>query len=186
MADWVGLTNNGYRKTLASGSDVHKESALPGTPRNWIRVNRTDVIEDAQNLVPAVRNRNMFVSCGPFVRFTATNPDGSEVELGQMAGVDAQGEVALNVVVEAPTWIALTEVRLWENGKVIDVVDISEPLEPVVRLVHSFGYTPTSDSWVAIEVIGTGSLWPVDNSTPYALTNPIEIDADGDGSDTSK
>ncbi len=181
VADWVGLTNNGYRKTLASGSDVHKESALPGTPRNWIRVNRQDVIADSQNLVPAVRDRNLFVSCGPFVRFTALGPDEAEVELGQMVGVDEQGEAVLNVVVEAPTWIALKEVRLWENGVVVDTVDITSPDDPVVRFKDSFTVKPDKDAWYAVEVIGTGTLWPVDNSTPYALTNPIEVDANGDG-----
>jgi len=181
VADWVGLTNNGYRKTLASGSDVHKESALPGTPRNWIRVTRDEVIADSKNLVPAVRDRNLFVSCGPFVRFTALGADDTEVELGQMVGVNAQGEAVLNVVVEAPSWIALSELRLWENGIVVDTVDISTSVDPVVRLVDSFTVKPQKDAWYAVEVIGSGNLWPVDNSTPYALTNPIEVDANGDG-----
>jgi hypothetical protein len=181
VADWIGLTNHGYRKTLASGSDVHKESALPGTPRNWIRVDRSDVEEDSQNLVPAVRARNLFVSCGPFVRFTAVGPAESEIELGQMVASSEAGEVTFNATVEAPSWIQLSEVRLWENGQVVDVVDISVPLDPVIRLEHSFTVSPEKDAWYALEVVGTGSLWPVDNSTPYALTNPIEVDADGDG-----
>ena len=93
----------------------------------------------------------------------------------------AAGEVVFNVVVEAPTWIQLTEVRLWENGVVVDSINISTPADPVVRLVDSFTVKPEKDAWYAIEVIGTGTLWPVDNSTPYALTNPIEVDVDGDG-----
>jgi hypothetical protein len=181
VADWIGLTNHGYRKTLASGSDVHKEAALPGTPRNWIRVDRSDVLKSSQNLVPAVRERNLFVSCGPFIRFTAVGPDDTEIELGQMVASSAAGEVTFNAKVEAPSWIKLAEVRLWENGKVVDAIDISTPLDPVVRLEHSFTVSPEKDAWYALEVVGTGTLWPVDNSTPYALTNAIEVDADGDG-----
>ena len=144
-------------------------------------MSRQDVLADSQNLVPAVRDRNLFVSCGPFVRFTALGAGDKEVELGQMVGVNDQGEAVLNVVVEAPSWITLAEVRLWENGSVVNTIDISTPSDPVVRLVDSFTVKPEKDSWYAVEVIGTGTVWPVDNSTPYALTNPIEVDVNGDG-----
>jgi hypothetical protein len=41
---------------------------------------------------------------------------------------------------------------------------------------------PRADAWYVLEVVGSGGLWPLKpNETPYAMTNPIEIDQDGDG-----
>ncbi len=181
LSDWIGLTNHGYRKTLASGSDVHSEAALPGFPRNWIKVDEAAIRADHHNLVPAVRGRQLFVSCGPFIRFHALGSQGETIGLGGLAPVNAEGEVTFQVVVEAPTWIGVQAVRLWENGVTIDEIDVSVSDDPVVRLNTALTVKPSQDAWYAIEVIGSGTLHPVRSDVPYALTNPIEVDVDGDG-----
>ena len=178
LTDWIAFTNHGLRKTLASGSDTHGEGSPPGIPRNWIRLDYDAVEADSQTLVEAVRARRMFVSCGPFVRFEAADGTG----LGGLTAVDDDGKVSFSVRVEAPTWMAVDEVRLLENGVMVDAVDVSASDDPVVRLDAAFEVTPEADAWYAIEVIGSGSLAPFSRSgPPYALTNPIEVDADGDG-----
>ncbi|MDP6943234.1 MAG: CehA/McbA family metallohydrolase, partial [Myxococcota bacterium] len=183
LEDWIGLTNHGHRKTLASGSDSHGEHGLIGTPRNWIQVDEASVREDSQALVAPVRARRLFISCGPFVRFEAVDAAGQTLaSLGDLTGVDDQGDVMFHVVVEAPTWITLDEVRLWENGQVIAVADITTSADPIVRFDEVWTATPTADAWYAVEVLGSGSMAPVTwSGSPYALTNPIEVDADGDG-----
>jgi hypothetical protein len=183
LQDWIGLTNHGYRKALASGSDSHGEDGLIGTPRNWIQVDAASVRADSQALVDPIRSRKSFVSCGPFVRFTAVDSEGKTVAgLGDLTGVDAEGNTNFHVVVQAPTWITLDEVRLWENGQVIRVEDITTSDDPVLRFDAVWTVTPTADAWYAIEVIGSGSMAPVTwSGPPYALTNPIEVDQDGDG-----
>lgn len=179
--DWIGLTNHGYGKVLASGSDSHSESGLIGTPRNWIRIEPADVRADSQNLVPVVRDRNLFVSCGPFVRFEATGTDGVSSGLGSLVAGDG-GDVTLSVSVEAPSWMLIDQVRLWENGLVVDVIDVTTAPDPVIRLVHDWSVAPAADAWYSVEVVGHGSMAPITfDGPPYALTNPIEVDADGDG-----
>ena len=181
--DWIGLTNHGYAKTLASGSDSHTEARPIGMPRNWIKVDESAVRSDPQSLVQPVRERRLFVSCGPFVRFTALGADdATNYGLGELAPLGADGTLTLHASVEAPTWMSLTEVRLWENGQVIESRDISASDDPVLRFNDGFTVTPVADAWYALEVLGTGSLAPVTwSGSPYALTNPIEVDADGDG-----
>ena len=182
LADWVGLTNHGYRKALSSGSDSHAEQVPGGIPRNWLPLTAAALREDQSGLVATVRARQMVVSCGPFVRFEAE--DGTV--MGGMTGVDAAGAVRFNVKVEAPTWMTVDEVRLLENGEPIDIIDLhalaGDSSDPVVRLETVLVATPATDAWYALEVRGSGGLMPVyPLGSPYALTNPIEVDADGDG-----
>ena len=176
--DWIILTNMGYRKTLASGSDTHKLNEPPGTPRNWIQLDITAVRDDSQNLVPAVRERRLFVTCGPFIRFEAE--DGTT--MGGMTTVDDAGEASLHVVIEAPSWIALSHVNLRENGVTIDTIDLTVQDDPIVRLDTWIDVKPSKDAWYMLEVVGASALAPVNDGTiPNAYTNPIEVDADGDG-----
>lgn len=178
LQDWIGLTNHGHAKVLASGSDTHEQWRAPGTPRNWIEVEAQALRADPQNLVPVVRGRRLFVSCGPFVRFRAEDGTG----LGGRTGTDADGSVTFFITVEAPSWMGVDEIRLWQNGEALQTWLPEAGATPAVRLDTSVTVTPAADAWYAVEVIGSGSLQPVSRTgPPYALTNPIEIDADGDG-----
>ena len=181
--DWIGLTNHGHRKTLASGSDSHGEDGLIGTPRNWIQVAESSVRADHQALVEPIRQRRSFISCGPFVRFEAVDLGGATLAgLGESVQVDALGDAHFRVRVEAPSWMIVNEVRLWENGQVIRVEDITSAFDPVLRFDAVWSVTPLKDAWYAVEVVGSGSMAPVTRSgPPYALTNPIEVDQDRDG-----
>ena len=180
LEDWIDLTNRGHTLALAGGSDVH-DATPPGRVRTWVHLEHEDVIEDPDALVAAVRGRRQFVSCGPFVVVEPLDAKGEQTALGALLSVDTAGEVTLVVTVAAPTWIDVDEVRLWRNGVVVDVIDVSAPADPVVRFDDTITVAPTADAWYAVEVIGGDTLWPVGEGEPYALTNPIEVDADGDG-----
>ncbi|MEO1271797.1 MAG: CehA/McbA family metallohydrolase, partial [Myxococcota bacterium] len=177
LNDWIAMTNLGLNKVLASGSDSHRENDPIGFPRNWIQVDRADAAADRQALVEPVRGRRVFVSCGPFVRFETEARDAG---IGDRITPNAEGEVAFWVQVQAPNWIQLDEVRLWRNGVAVDTVPI-ENQDSGVRFEMVLRDTPAADAWYAVEVIGSGSLQPVYFRSPYALTNPIEVDANADG-----
>jgi hypothetical protein len=175
--DWVSFTNVGARKVLASGGDSHRENDPIGLPRNWIQVDKAAAAADPQALVAAVKARRMTVSCGPFVTMTASTGEG----LGSTIGLDEVGSVTFQVQVQAPSWIDLVEVRLLRNGDPIDAQDITIT-EGGVRFEGTFTDSPEADAWYAVEVLGQGRILPVHkNGPPYAATNPIEVDADGDG-----
>ncbi len=177
LRDWIGLTNHGHKKTLASGSDTHTESRVVGTPRNWIRLDKSALRGNHFDLVPPVQSRQLFVSCGPFVEFTAKDGTG----LGGRTQVDEDGTVTFHVRVQAPEWMTVTTLHLWENGEPIQTVDLSGA-EGVVRFDGTLSASPEADAWYVVEVVGEGDMYPVTTSgPPYAITNPIEVDADGDG-----
>lgn len=182
--DWYRMNNLGWKKTLSSGSDSHSEGAGAGTPRNWVAIETGAVALDPQAIVAPLEARKAFVSCGPFVRMTSSDGKG----LGEMASVDQDGEVAFAVKVEAPTWIGVTTVRLVENGVIIATETMADAhagpdlAHPAVRFDGVLKAKPVKDSWYVVEVLGVGDLAPVWlEGPPYALTNPIDVDADGDG-----
>ena len=172
-ADWVALTNLGHRKALSSGSDSHSEGVPLGMPRNFVQLELDAALSDTAAVIEAVRGRRMVVSCGPFVRFEAS--DGTP--LGGLAGA-----ASFEVEVQAPPWMAVDEVRLLEDGVVIETVAVEGGDDPIVRFSGQLTAAPAADAWYAVEVEGSGDLAPVSwYGHPYALTNPIEVDVDGDG-----
>jgi len=78
-------------------------------------------------------------------------------------------------------------VRLLENGVPVHEIALAEwarpdGLRPGVRFDGELVGTPKADAWYVVEVVGSGGLWPIQpGDNPYALTNPIEVDQDGDG-----
>ena len=182
LEDWIAMTNAGWGKTLASGSDSHSEDDPIGVPRNWIHLDYQTAAAEPDTLVKQVREGRLFVSCGPFVTFTTANEDAG---LGDTTIVDASGEVEWRLVVQAPSWVNLKEARLIRNGEIIDVVPIEEAAGGV-RLDVMLSDTPAADSWYVVDVVGQGNLLPVHkNGPPRAYTNPIFVDADGNGSYTA-
>jgi len=185
LKDWLGLYDLGVRKGLASGSDSHTEAAGLGHPRAWIPVTKGQVDIDPEVMVAPVRNRETFVSCGPFVRFATDTGTG----MGGLAGLDESGEVRFAVSVEAPSWMTIDTVRLLERGVVVQEADVAawntndrpEGIRAGIRYEGVFTAKPTTDSWFLIEVVGSGGLSSVKpGQNPYAMTNPIDVDADGD------
>ncbi len=183
LQDWFNLNDMGLRKTLSSGSDSHSEAAGIGMPRSWIAVDRLAVEASREAIVGPLRARQTFVSCGPFVRFSAL--DGTT--MGGETAVGDDGVARFVVRVEAPSWMQVDRVRLLENGVPVQEIELAtwqrpDDLRPAIRFEGELSATPAADAWYVLEVIGSGNLWPLDaGQIPYAMTNPIEVDQDGDG-----
>lgn len=182
LQDWFNLNDHGVMKGLAAGSDSHSEGAGIGHPRSWVPVTKAAVEADLASLVPPLRDRKSFISCGPFVRFTTA--DGQPT--GSLVGT-TNGAITFKAIVEAPTWIAVDRVRLLKNGEPVVEVDLStwerpENLPVTVRFDGTLSHTPSADAWYVLEVIGSGGLWPLEpGDDPYAMTNAIQVDHDNDG-----
>ncbi len=181
LQDWFNLNDNGIMKALGSGSDSHSEAAGLGHPRSWIPIPHSAAKADITALVAPLRSRKSFVSCGPFVRFTTADdqPTGSLVPA-------TNGNISFKARVEAPTWIAVDRVRLLENGVPIVEIDLATWDRPTdlpltVRFDGTLEASPLKDAWYVLEVVGSGGLWPLEpGDDPYAMTNAIQVDAEGD------
>ena len=92
--------------------------------------------------------------------------------------------VTLKATVRAPSWIHPGTLRVYENGAVVQTVELTEADADGVWLDTSWELTPARDAWVVVEVEGVdgqGSLWR--GRAPYAAANAIFVDVAGDGWD---
>jgi len=210
--DWFSLLNLGFRFTAVGNSDTHgTTSTESGCPRNYV-VSTTDdpgwidPIELSEN----IRSGHVVTGYGPFVRFSIGDAIvGDEVIV--------EGDVEIDIEVQAPTWMSVDRMELYRNGVLIE--EWTELDEGVLRYVGTVTDQPAVDSWYVLIVTGSESMEPlytpvdyapvqlqdvvtealssveavgallsegVDHPrvypvTPFALTNPIYVDVDGNG-----
>lgn len=172
--DWFAFLNRGYRVAVSGGSDSHQERV--GVPRVYLPSSHAPAEYQAQESVTAVKDLRTFVSCGPFVRFSI---DGHG--LGETVALS--GALDIRVRVEAPSWMRFDEFRLVRNGEVALRKPEAEWTVGAggVRCDETLSDTPAADAWYVLEVKGTGTLSELGGDAPYAITNPIFVDADGNG-----
>jgi len=216
--DWFTLLNLGLRYTALGNSDTHsKTSVESGCPRNFVAVDSdTPGVASPDEVAAAIKAGHVVASYGPFIRFWA----GDDTVLPGDTVV-ASGAVTLGVQVQSPDWFDVDHVELYENGTLIQVWDIDEPLDGVVDLDTTTEVNPSEDAWYVVIAMGRDPLNPLYTPVeippiqlqdvvtdalsgvdavssflgpaipiprtfpiyPYALTNPIWVDRDGDGFD---
>lgn len=165
--DWFSLLNTGKRYTALGNSDTHgKFSVEAGCPRNYVVTDTDDPSQiDEQAIADAVRAGHVVASYGPFVRFSANDTAIVGDEL-----VDTDGTVDLHVEVQAPTWIPVDRVELYQNGTLIHEWEGLDP--DIVKLVQDISVPVTKDSWFVIVAVGDGDLSPV--FTPVEMA-PVQL-----------
>ncbi|MCB9682919.1 MAG: hypothetical protein H6733_15745 [Alphaproteobacteria bacterium] len=154
--DWFTLLNLGYRITALGNSDTHGTSSVEaGCPRNFV-VSETDDPEfiDDQAIADAVKNHQVVASYGPFVRLWV---DGAPIG----SSIQASGELTLAVEVQAPTWVDVDRVEIYENGTLIAELAVEPDMPPYQRLYEELTVTPDKDSWYVAIAMGDGSMAPV-------------------------
>lgn len=183
LQDWFNLLNLGYTYTATGNSDSHQivgEEA--GYPRNFVWLGKDDPAEvREEEVVKAVRRHRIVVSNGPFIEFSAgpSYPMGSTVP-------GNKGPVTFDIKVQSAPWVDVSEVTLIGNGEVIERF-LVDARATVKKFQRSVTVRPTRDTWYVVIVRGNRPLDPVipgdagREVTPLAFTNPLWIDADGDG-----
>ena len=185
LADWFYLLSSGHRVTALGNSDTHGLKWIRGGwPRTMLRlpVDRPgDVTADM--LYDAIRNQRAIATTGPFVTV--------QINGGQIGDVvrPRAGRVRIDIVVDAPTWISVDDVRLFHNGRELRhfpvppdqrprfvVTDVEEVTADGYYVVLATGRTPLPP-----DVVGEQSLVDGHSTFPFAITNPIYLDFDGDG-----
>jgi len=215
LDDWFTMLNLGFRFTALANSDTHSMTTTEaGCPRNFVMAGTDDpAFLDDQDMADAVKDGRVVASFGPFVQLSL-----DDATIGDELVSDAQVLTA-TVDVQAPSWMDVDRVELYENGTLIHswAVEGSDP----ARFQDSVDIEPTRDAWYVAIAIGDESLSPVFTPverpiidlqvvvidalagiesvqrfldpavplpetfpiTPFAVTNPIWLDRDGDGFD---
>lgn len=187
--DWFHLLNRGYALAIAGSSDSHgADGGEPGYSRVYIFYSGAKAAHlDWNALAAALRAGRAFVSNGPLPELTVNGryvPGDSFTDKG--------GKVDVVMKVRSAPWVRVSEVRLVVNGerKMIFPVKAADGTPIVFSEEVSFGLD--RDAYLALEVLGMSSLYPVvqqvsrsgsykNAALPYALTNPVFVDVDGNG-----
>ncbi len=189
LRDWFGLLNHGYRIAATAGSDSHTLTHDEvGYARNFVFVGTNDPRQvTADMVVKAVRAARVVVSLGPFVTLHADGkPIGSLVS-------KPKGDIVLDIRVQAPNWVPVREVELVANGVAVKRWRIEAKPQTALDWRTQARVRPRKDAWLAVIVWGEeGGLEPIlrpfrtfEGTTyrvvPFAITNPIWVDRDGNG-----
>ncbi len=167
--DWFALLNLGKRVTALGNSDTHgKYTIEAGCPRNYVMVGEDDPASlDEQAVADAVRAGKVVASYGPFVRAWINAPEngiGSEL-------VDMDGSVELSVEVQAPSWVPVDRVEVYQNGALVHAWEDLTGGD-TLRLDQSVTLPVDRDSWFVVIAVGNGDLSPV--FTPVEMP-PVEL-----------
>ncbi len=189
--DWFALLNAGHRITGTGNSDTHALAVeLVGMPVNLVSAaRRPSGAVDLASLVASVHAGRVSVSTGPVVDVTVTTAAGR----GTVGDTVVGHALTVHATVRAAPWVPVNELRLIVNGEVVE----SEALpagRDVARAERTWTVTADRDSWLLVE-----AGWPLSDAStrsprvggrygevapgyvPIGFTNPVWVDADGDG-----
>jgi hypothetical protein len=193
LEDWEHLLDLGHRITAVGNSDSHKVlDGEAGYPRNFIdlghRVSAAREI-DEREVVRAIKAGHVSVTTGPQITLTALTGAGEVPAGADSVKPGADGSVQIHVIVDAAPWIDVSRVELLVPAPAgcfrgDPCSRMTLPLEPglpqgtVRRLDRVMRVAvPQRDSWIAVQVFGDRSLWPV--VIPYEIPTLLLTDAVG-------
>jgi hypothetical protein len=170
-ADWFSLLLQGEFRAATANSDSHRLGQLLGMPRNYVRVaGDTPRSFDEESFVRAVREGRLYGTTGPLL----------EVGLGAAGmGERFRGRSGtLRVEVKSADWIPVSTLRVYVNAT------LERELPVRAGEVSEVDLDFATDSFVTVEVEGeVDATFETVNPgfASFAFTNPIFVDADGDG-----
>ena len=209
LSDWFNFLNAGVRFTGTANSDTHTlfvESS--GWPRNYVRLGGDDPAAlDPADLVLALHRGRNVMSFGPFVRLSVGEAQVGDTLTATGGDVTASVTVQAPPWIPFDEVVLLdgaTQTVLAGGAVVPEWVSAgADPAAQRLEVTIEHTWTPLSDSWLVVMVSGTEGLFPgvaynasdratldlaairggdvIAPATAFALTNPIWIDADGDG-----
>jgi hypothetical protein len=173
--DWMSFLKQGVKITGTANSDSHHANQQVAVPRTMVAVVGDSIKTFNQSeFLNALREGNAYGTTGPMLQLDLSGARMGETYLSK-AGV-------LNITVTSADWIPVNKVRVQLNGETIAELDAT------TTRTFEVAIEATKDSFVTVEVFGPDSaaytaVYP--ELSPYAFSNPIYIDADGDGTWTA-
>jgi hypothetical protein len=181
LADWFALLNLGYRYTAVGNSDSHSlVHQWVGFPRTYVRVETEDLSRlEGIEVAHALLYGRAQISNGIFleVRAAAGAEPGDELTL-------ADGRLDLRILARAAPWVSISHAEIWVNGVQRANSSLARALRAPNRLQWVTGLSIASDAWLVVIARGAedlGERYPGAKGKPFAISNPLFLDVDGDG-----
>lgn len=179
--DWFAFLREGVRMTATATSDSHsnRDVAVVLQPRTMVHMPGAGLDFDPASFdetrfVQAIKAGRLYGSSGPLLDVSINNQG-----MGELVQQRAESTLKLKLKATTPDWIDVDSLRVFINGQLHHAQDIVANKEYILTLPQQ-----TSDTFVTVEVQGPrthpySELVPV--MPPFAFSNPVYIDADGDG-----
>ena len=182
MTDWFALLDRGHLITATGNSDTHHMTYnLGGYPRNYVRVDHDDIATlTGAAVATGVKAHHAYFTTGPIVEFTI-----GTTGIGDLAPAPG-GKATAQIAVRAAPWVSVSRVMLYVAGKEVKRWDVPAG-DQVERFHTSHPVEVANDTYAIVRVEGDRPLSPVVGGgagvavTPFALTNPIFLDANANG-----
>ncbi len=168
--DWFSLLRQGLRIKASGNSDSHKLATPVAVPRNYLALPRAgNGFSDAE-FARVIREGRMYFTNGPLM----------DVAVGDAGLGDTVSGAShtLSVMPRAASWVGLDTLRIFVNGELWREQKVSPDT------LYSENIHLARDSVINVELTGpvTAQYRQVlPGFSPVALSNPIYVDADGDG-----
>ena len=174
---WFALLNAGRRVMVTGGSASRALwGQVGGIARTYVHCPGGGDIEAA--ILRLKDQPNAFVTNGPFIEATVNGrPIGSTQTV-------TDGTARMELRVLAPRWVSVSRITVYANGEPVREVPVNGP-ESAARCDLGLDLAVGGDCWFAVVVEGDAPMQIIYGSanapTPFAVTNPFWVDADGDG-----
>jgi hypothetical protein len=169
---WYKVLNNGFRVPVTGGEDsisnLHRVE-LVGSVRGYFHFG--DAPLTWANWTKALLAGRGFVSNGPLIELTA---NGKVMPGEEIALPSGGGPVTFQATITSLA--PLTRVELVSNGVVVHGIDV-----PAGKSSITFSHTAqvSRSAWFSLRAVGAPNTFPVENTRPLAVTNPIYVISGG-------
>jgi len=189
VEDWFHLLNRGYFFPVVGSSDSHSaDREEPGYSRTYIfyKGEKSDRL-NWPVFLEAIRKGHSFVTNSPLVEFKVNDKYSSGDSFSEK-----DGKVTISLKVWSAPWVDVGEVRVIVNGERKIIFPVKSAEKTIQKFKEQLSLNLEKDSYILVEVLGKKSLYPVlqqhswtglaaDAAIPYAITNPVFVDVDGNG-----
>jgi len=178
LPDWFYFLNRGKRYIAIGNTDSHHAYRLePGFPRTYLYFGHEQPARvTPQDVVKAIRSGNVVVCGGPLIEVKAqgNSPLGATVRA-------TSGVVEVSIRLLAASWVRVNRVKVYVNGEVVQEIPVEHPSNQPLNWQQRVKLQMQRDSWLVVLAEGEGftALYP--GVRPVSFTNPIYVDADGNG-----
>lgn len=170
---WFALLRQGIHMVAAANSDSHgvNNGDLAANVRNMVFVGSDDLADyDEDKFLQAIRDGNLYGTNGPLLDISLNG--------APMGGLAVGEDPTLSLRVDAADWMTVDRYTLYVNGEAVSEAPIT------VGEILSVPLAIAEDAFVTVEVTGPItelSREVIGDVPPFAFSNPIYYDADGDG-----
>ena len=180
LSRWFVLLNSGYYLTAVGGSGAGDLTAGLGYPRTLIPRDPSGFSDPGTEIIQAIETHRAVVSTGPRLRYRVNCSDYHP----EPFFTDTSGDVDLELELETPIWMPITELIIFANGQPAAAVSVdfssASPLGGYrFSQLFYFNFSPNQDTWFVAVARGTESLAPVYPGHAFVVSNPVWVDVDG-------